>query len=69
MKHIILGADYMKKNSQLTGVFCVPRQIADWYYMKFLHLGGGNGIFEIKFEFKLKKPANKGSSTNNFYHA
>ena len=62
MKHIILGADYMKKKSLLNGVFCVPGQTVDWYYRKSLHLWGGNELFEVNFEFKLKKPATKGPS-------
>ena len=37
--------------------------------MKFLHFWNGNELFEINFEFKLKKSATKGSSTNNFHHA
>ena len=37
--------------------------------MKFLHLWRDNGLFEITFEPKWKKPAIKGYPTNNFYHA
>ena len=69
MKHKILGANTWKRTSLLTGLFRVPRKIVAWYYMKFLHFWNRNEPFEINFEFKLKKPANKGSSTNNFHHA
>ena len=37
--------------------------------MKSLHFWRENGLFEINFELKWKKPAIKGSSTNNFHHA
>ena len=47
MKHIILGAGYMKKTSLSIGLFSVPRQIVSWYCMKFLHLWRGNELLEI----------------------
>ena len=67
MKHIILGAHYMKKSITclLTRLVCVPRQIIAWYYMKLLHLWRGDELFEITFEFKWKRPAAKGLLTNN----
>ena len=52
----------MKKSGLLTGLLCVPRQIAAWYYMKLLHVWRGDELFEVNFEFKWKQPATKMSS-------
>ena len=50
LKHIILGADYMKKISLLTMVVCAPRQTAAWwYYIKLLHIWERDKLFEINF--------------------
>ena len=53
----------MKKNQPVNRV---SKQIVVWWYMKILYLWKGNELFEINFEFKWKKPANKGSSTMAF---
>ena len=41
VKHIILGADYMKRTSLLTGLVFLPRQIAAWWYYDFYISGEG----------------------------
>ena len=48
-----------KRTSPLTGLFCVPRQIVAWHYMKILHLCRENELFKINFEFKWKNRATK----------
>ena len=54
LKHIILGADYMKKklHSLLTGLVCVPRHVISWYHMKLFYLWRRDELFEMNFELQ-----------------
>ena len=67
LKHIILGADYMKKNKPVNRAGLRTKQITACYYMKLLHLCRGDELFEINSEFKWKQPVTKMSSEIFFF--
>ena len=66
MKHISLGADYMKKSYPVNKtVLCTKTNSSLVIHEIFISFERELAFWD-NFEFKWKKPATKGSSTNNF---
>ena len=65
VQHTILGANYLKKNLLVNQASLRTKTNSSLvlnYYMKPLHLWGGDEIFEKNFQFKWKQPVTKMSS-------